>query len=146
MKRSLSLRLALTAALLIVIAAPVVIAQSEALAGQPVTVRKLKDVILEGIAECKSAVPAGDRAALRTCLRGKIVAFPKAQSQRKRAAGTTNRPASPTPQPTAAAPAAGDFETVTVVRVVDGDTSELGGGERVRYIGIDTPETVDPRK
>lgn len=32
------------------------------------------------------------------------------------------------------------------VRVVDGDTVELEGGERVRYIGIDTPETVHPRK
>lgn len=33
-----------------------------------------------------------------------------------------------------------------VVRAVDGDTVELEGGERVRYIGIDTPETVDPGK
>ena len=33
-----------------------------------------------------------------------------------------------------------------VARVIDGDTIELVGGERVRYIGIDTPETVDPRK
>lgn len=28
-----------------------------------------------------------------------------------------------------------------VLRVVDGDTIELSGGEKVRYIGIDTPET-----
>ena len=35
---------------------------------------------------------------------------------------------------------------IKVVRVVDGDTIEIEGGERVRYIGIDTPETVDPRK
>lgn len=34
----------------------------------------------------------------------------------------------------------------TVQRVIDGDTIELTSGERVRYIGIDTPETVDPRK
>jgi len=33
-----------------------------------------------------------------------------------------------------------------VVTVVDGDTIEIEGGIRVRYIGIDTPETVDPRK
>lgn len=33
-----------------------------------------------------------------------------------------------------------------VARVIDGDTIELEDGERVRYIGIDTPETVDPRK
>lgn len=35
---------------------------------------------------------------------------------------------------------------VKVIRVIDGDTIEIEGGERVRYIGIDTPETVDPRK
>ncbi|TSC53434.1 MAG: micrococcal nuclease [Parcubacteria group bacterium LiPW_39] len=33
-----------------------------------------------------------------------------------------------------------------VTRVIDGDTIEIEGGERVRYIGIDTPETVDPRQ
>lgn len=37
-------------------------------------------------------------------------------------------------------------EIVKVARVVDGDTIEIEGGEKVRYIGIDTPETVDPRK
>ncbi|MCH8051246.1 MAG: thermonuclease family protein, partial [Chloroflexi bacterium] len=37
----------------------------------------------------------------------------------------------------------------TVVRVVDGDTIEVeieGETHKVRYIGIDTPETVDPRR
>ena len=37
----------------------------------------------------------------------------------------------------------------TVVRVVDGDTIEVeieGQTHKVRYIGIDTPETVDPRR
>lgn len=34
----------------------------------------------------------------------------------------------------------------TVVRVVDGDTIVLDGNEKVRLIGVDTPETVDPRK
>lgn len=34
----------------------------------------------------------------------------------------------------------------TVVDVVDGDTIKIEGGEIVRYIGMDTPETVDPRK
>lgn len=33
-----------------------------------------------------------------------------------------------------------------VARVIDGDTFELETGEKVRYIGIDTPETVDPDK
>ncbi len=40
-------------------------------------------------------------------------------------------------------------KTVKVVRVVDGDTINVlinGKTEPVRYIGIDTPETVDPRK
>lgn len=37
-------------------------------------------------------------------------------------------------------------EAVKVSRVIDGDTVELADGRRVRYIGIDTPETVDPRK
>lgn len=33
-----------------------------------------------------------------------------------------------------------------VQRVIDGDTIELEGGETVRYIGIDTPETKHPDK
>ncbi|KKR88585.1 MAG: Thermonuclease [Candidatus Gottesmanbacteria bacterium GW2011_GWA2_41_12] len=33
-----------------------------------------------------------------------------------------------------------------VIRVIDGDTIELENKERVRYIGINTPETVDPRR
>lgn len=33
-----------------------------------------------------------------------------------------------------------------VKRVVDGDTIELENGQKVRYIGIDTPETVSPDK
>ena len=33
-----------------------------------------------------------------------------------------------------------------VERVVDGDTLVLDGGERVRLIGVDTPETVHPKK
>lgn len=47
-------------------------------------------------------------------------------------------------------------DLVTVTRVVDGDTIEVKAEsysperaervERVRYVGIDTPETVDPRK
>jgi len=37
------------------------------------------------------------------------------------------------------------LESILVKRVVDGDTIELETGQKVRYIGIDTPETVDPR-
>jgi micrococcal nuclease len=35
---------------------------------------------------------------------------------------------------------------VTVKRVIDGDTIVLGTGERVRLIGVDTPETKHPNK
>ena len=37
-------------------------------------------------------------------------------------------------------------ESKKVARVVDGDTIEIEGGQTVRYIGIDTPETVHPQK
>lgn len=37
-------------------------------------------------------------------------------------------------------------ETAVVSRVIDGDTVELADGRRLRYIGMDTPELVDPRK
>lgn len=37
-------------------------------------------------------------------------------------------------------------ETTLVTRVIDGDTIEIEGGERVRLIGVDTPETVHPKK
>lgn len=38
------------------------------------------------------------------------------------------------------------YEKVFVARVIDGDTIELADGRTVRYIGIDTPETVHPTK
>ena len=38
------------------------------------------------------------------------------------------------------------FEEALVVRVIDGDTVELENGDRVRYLGIDTPETVHTDK
>ncbi len=37
-----------------------------------------------------------------------------------------------------------DLDLRTVTRVIDGDTLVLDGGERVRLIGVDTPETVHP--
>jgi micrococcal nuclease len=36
--------------------------------------------------------------------------------------------------------------TAVVKRVIDGDTVELITGEKIRLIGVDTPETKDPRK
>jgi len=50
-----------------------------------------------------------------------------------------------TPVPTAE-PVKATGEFAVVKRVIDGDTVELENGEKVRYIGIDTPETLDPRK
>lgn len=43
----------------------------------------------------------------------------------------------------------GPTETATVLRVVDGDTIVVDrgrGAEKVRYIGVDTPETVHPSR
>lgn len=37
-----------------------------------------------------------------------------------------------------------NFQAVS--RVIDGDTFELSDGKKVRLIGVDTPETLDPRK
>ena len=36
------------------------------------------------------------------------------------------------------------IEKALVVSVIDGDTIELQDGNRVRYLGIDTPETGEP--
>lgn len=64
---------------------------------------------------------------------------------------TPRPPASPTLQPAATAPAPSPATgriLAQVVRVIDGDTVDVvfdGQQHRVRYIGIDTPETVDPR-
>ncbi len=37
-----------------------------------------------------------------------------------------------------------EYEETVVTGIIDGDTIEIGGGERVRYIGIDTPELGEP--
>ncbi|HEY1601796.1 MAG TPA: thermonuclease family protein [Pirellulales bacterium] len=62
---------------------------------------------------------------------------------------TSVDPIGPTTAEVAAAPGGQriyrPFESV-VKRAVDGDTIELENGERVRLVGVDTPETVDPRK
>jgi micrococcal nuclease len=51
---------------------------------------------------------------------------------------------SASPSTTGAAVPSG--EHTTVQRVVDGDTIVVAGGARVRLIGMDTPETKDPRR
>lgn len=38
------------------------------------------------------------------------------------------------------------YQEALVEKVVDGDTIKIEGGKTVRYIGINTPETVDPRR
>ena len=35
-------------------------------------------------------------------------------------------------------------QRIKVIRIIDGDTIEIEGGQKVRYIGIDAPETVHP--
>lgn len=45
-----------------------------------------------------------------------------------------------------AACSAASAAPLTVQRVVDGDTLVLSTGERVRLIGVDTPETKHPKK
>lgn len=59
----------------------------------------------------------------------------------------SSKPAEVVEEATSAAEVIGAANEKTVVtRVIDGDTIELSDGRKVRYIGIDTPETVDPRK
>lgn len=59
---------------------------------------------------------------------------------------TTTTAAPTTTTSTAPVPTIPDGRRATVSRVVDGDTIEVDGGEDVRLIGINTPETKDPRK
>ncbi len=66
-------------------------------------------------------------------------------------AGTTPTALTATASPTLTQEPAfpGNTTPATVLRVVDGDTIEVeiaGEAYKVRYIGIDTPETVDPQR
>lgn len=40
----------------------------------------------------------------------------------------------------------GRRDLIEVIRVVDGDTIVVTGGQKIRLIGINTPESVDPRR
>lgn len=40
----------------------------------------------------------------------------------------------------------GATTSATITKIVDGDTVKLNTGQTLRYIGIDTPETKDPRR
>ena len=50
------------------------------------------------------------------------------------------------PAPPAGAAHGSISSTALCVRAIDGDTIELEDGTRVRLMGVDTPESVDPRK
>jgi micrococcal nuclease len=58
-------------------------------------------------------------------------------------ASCATAPAPPPPSPAVALPTGLD---TTITRVVDGDTVVVAGNHRVRLIGVDTPETKDPRR
>lgn len=45
-----------------------------------------------------------------------------------------------------ALPQPGSFQDALVTRVIDGDTIEIAGGIRVRYLGMDTPESSQSGK
>lgn len=51
-----------------------------------------------------------------------------------------------TPVATSSAVVGIEGERTYVTKVIDGDTFEIENGATVRFIGIDTPETVDPRR
>lgn len=70
---------------------------------------------------------------------GLLVGRARAEVARALPAAAPDAPPSP-----AAPPVGGPLRTV--VRVVDGDTVVLDGNEKVRLVGIDTPESVDPRR
>lgn len=53
------------------------------------------------------------------------------------------RPPETSPLP---APSSQGEGLVPVARVIDGDTIEIAGGRHVRFVGVNTPETVDPRR
>ena len=50
------------------------------------------------------------------------------------------------PSDTGAAPSVPRGAAGVVVRVIDGDTIEVEGLGRVRLLGVDSPESVDPRR
>ncbi len=84
------------------------------------------------------------------CSLGFDCAFEVVDRESAQAAVTRTWP-TPNPDVIAALPACGDKALVPggtrrVERVVDGDTLVLEGGEKVRLLGVDTPETVHPHR
>lgn len=92
---------------------------------------------------------------------GTVTNKTKSQSDRTQQVKQTDRNTSQATRPVELSPSPSIFKAQTapnnpnivlakVVAVIDGDTIEVDLGQgnikRVRYIGIDTPESVDPRK
>lgn len=73
-------------------------------------------------------------------------ASPGTTAERQLGPASTGVPSTPTTATTAPGPAMPAGDDTTVESVTDGDTIRVAGGARVRLIGIDTPETVDPRR
>jgi len=72
---------------------------------------------------------------------------PKAPRVTSTKSGTSSFTLSPTTAPSGMREIDEEIkDTYLVTRVIDGDTIEIQGGEKVRYIGVDTPETKHPRK
>ena len=117
------------------------------------------------LAACGGAPPSGAAAtSVPDASTGAWSAAPSPEATSGTTAPGARRPSSPTPDAAVASPAASDpaptpsaagfapigpTETAVVVRAVDGDTIVVdrgNGPERLRYIGVDSPETVDPRR
>lgn len=100
-------------------------------------------------------VPGWLRALAAMCVLAALFVLAACENQEARSP-TLTPPATPpaTASPSAAAPTPEaalppGLTPATVTRVIDGDTIEveIGGVEyTVRYIGVNTPETVDPRR
>lgn len=78
--------------------------------------------------------------------KGKSPAVDRVRDEADRLLAKLNEPASKRPSPSPAPSPAPTGALRPVVRVVDGDTIVLDGNERVRLIGVNTPESVDPRR
>lgn len=61
-------------------------------------------------------------------------------------APTSTYTATPTQTPTPVMTASKAADRAVITKIIDGDTVELESGEKVRYIGIDTPELHHPQK
>ncbi|HJX61536.1 MAG TPA: thermonuclease family protein [Dehalococcoidia bacterium] len=110
-------------------------------------------LLIVALAACACADTSEEGSAARTAT---IVATSTTTTPRDTAAASpivTSEQVSPSPTATSPSPTARATphadQQAQVTRVVDGDTIEVlvaGATYKVRYIGVDTPETVDPRR